>query len=828
MARLAFVVVVAVAVAGCSLNLQPSPDVVHARFDPTAQAIPMPNDMVRDAAKGLLALPVPDDLSAAEKELRGWLNTQDGFPSTFAATVSFDGPLETTTIDATTVQVWRWGDTPVEMAAGDIGRSLDKDGTTLTLTPPEAGWERGRTYVVAVRGGTNGLRGAGRQNVIADAAFAFMRSTQKLDDPRHQRAFPGATRDERMANAAQLEAIRVRLLPYFEHFAKRGIPREEIAALWSFTATSRIELAMDAPSQRMPVPFDLLLDPKTGRIAIPPKKGDSPVEAEGKMRLADYDGWGVSANLIFETNGLLAATIPPDAVQLWEVSDPPRQIPTVLKTFNDRMHVELQPQELPLKEGTTYGVVVRDTFQGEDGRAVAPMTIGHFMRAKNAVAVADKSQIGSVPDADASRVENARKRIAPLLDKIGRDRVVTAWPLTTQKIIPHIGAAIAHAKTVAPPAKPENLKHLTPLEALGDFVLAISSLINVKDVYYGSLKMPTWLDPKTRAWRADGEHAMRDVQFAMTLPRNPPPGPLQVVIFGHAIVTERRFVLAVGDALAARGFAAISIDFPYHGEQTICTDNALLAVPDPQTGKIQHLPPCEANSTCVDGKCVDANGQGNHLAKFPVLTFPVASGAAFIEIDHLANTRDHFLQAVLDLSALERSLKEADWTGAGGVHFDPNNVHYAGQSLGGIIGATYVSNAPGIKRAVLNVPGADLVDMFRESTYFASHVAAFFTREKIDPESWQAARFLNLARLIVDAIDPQSVVQLLHGRDVLVQMATLDAIIPNSTTKELVKIAGIPERDYVAEHAFLVIPIEPAYLPGVNDMADFLAGKLKL
>jgi dienelactone hydrolase len=316
------------------------------------------------------------------------------------------------------------------------------------------------------------------------------------------------------------------------------------------------------------------------------------------------------------------------------------------------------------------------------------------------------------------------------------------------------------------------------------------------------------------------------VQFAITIPRNAP-SPMPVVIFGHAIVTERRFVLAVGDALAARGFATISIDFPYHGEQTVCTDEALLAVPDPRTGEILHLPPCENGSTCVDGKCVDAAGQGNHLARFPVLSFPVASGAAFIEIDHLANTRDHMLQAVLDLSTLERSLKQADWSALGGVRFDPDNVFYAGQSLGGIIGATYTSHAPGLKRVVLNVPGSDLVDLFRESLYFSSHVTAFFTRQKIDPESWQAARFLNLARLIVDGVDPQSVVQKLQGRQVMVQMATLDAIIPNVTTQKLATIAHAPRKDYVAEHAFLVIPVEPAYLPGVNELADFLAGKLK-
>jgi dienelactone hydrolase len=824
MARRAFVVAFAT-LASCGLDLHAPPDVVHVRFDPTAQVIPMPNDMVRDSQKGLLALPISDDLSPAEKELRAWLNEQDGFPTTFAATVSFDAPVEPTTIDADSLQVWRWGDTPAQLASTDVARALDRDGTSLTMQPPELGWERGRTYAIVMRGGSAGIRGANRQRVIADAAFAFLRSTQKLDDPVHERAFPGATRAERMANAQLLEAQRVRLQPYFDFFAGRGLGRDDIAAMWTFTVTSRAELAMDAPSQRMPVPFDLLLDPNTGRIAIPPHAGDSPVESEGKQRLADYDGWGLSANLMFESTQPLAATLPPGAVELWEIGDKPKQLAITMHTFSDRQHVEVVPTDLPLKEASTYGLVVRDSMVADDGRALAPMTIGHFMRAHNAVAVAGKSQIGAVGDDDATRVELARARIAPLLDAIGRDHVVTAWPLTTQRVVPHINDAIARAKMAVPPAQPENLKHLTSLEALSDFLLAISSLVNVSDVYYGSLKLPTWLDPQTHAWRSDGQYAMRDVQFAMTVPRNAQK-PLPVVIFGHAIVTERRFVLAVGDALAQRGFAAISIDFPYHGEQTICTDEALLAVPDPQTGKIQHLPPCDNGYTCVDGKCVDASGQGNHLARFPVLNFPVASGAAFIEIDHIANTRDHFLQAVLDLTALERSLKEANWTGAGGITFDPNNVYYAGQSLGGIIGATYVSHAPGLKRMVLNVPGANLVDLFRDSPYFSGQVTAFFTRQQMDPASWQAARFLNLARLIVDAVDPQSVVQQLQGRPVMVQMATLDAIIPNSATKTLVRIANVPERDYVAEHAFLVIPVEPAYAPGCADLADFLAGTL--
>jgi hypothetical protein len=131
-----------------------------------------------------------------------------------------------------------------------------------------------------------------------------------------------------------------------------------------------------------------------------------------------------------------------------------------------------------------------------------------------------------------------------------------------------------------------------------------------------------------------------------------------------------------------------------------------------------------------------------------------------------------------------------------------------------------------VQRAVLNVPGCGLVDMFKNSTFFGSQVTGFFTRNNIDPASWQAERFLNLARVFQDAIDPMSVAAKLKGRSVFIQMATLDLIIPNANTEQLQALSGAPRRDYVAEHAFIVVPIEPAFLPGQADLGDFLTGKL--
>ena len=200
-----------------------------------------------------------------------------------------------------------------------------------------------------------------------------------------------------------------------------------------------------------------------------------------------------------------------------------------------------------------------------------------------------------------------------------------------------------------------------------------------------------------------------------------------------------------------------------------------------------------------------------------------------MEIEEIVNTTDHFDQALIDLGALARSLRSGGWSDALGVTLETEQLYYVGQSLGGIIGAAYCALAPDLERVVLNVPGADLVDLFRDSTWFGPQVSAYFTREEIDPSSYDGVRFFNVARWIVDRVDPQSVAHLYRERELpgMIQMALADFIIPNDYTRTLERLSGLPRRDYVGEHAFLVIPVEPAYLRGTVEMANFLSGELR-
>jgi hypothetical protein len=822
-----FIILIAsILTAACSLDLEKTPPVIHARFDPDEDVVPMPNDLLRDDDAGRLDIPTDDeDLTEAEIELYTHFNQRDGWPSTYQAKVEFSGSISEDTINPDTVQIWEWGPEPVRVS--EVHGLTARAGQELLIDPPEDGWKPGHEYVIFIRGGEEGVLGRLGEKVVADTAFYFLRLEEPLDTPEHQRAFPGDTREERMEKARDLEEVRVELVPYFDFFESVGIARKDIAILWTFTVSEHTELAMDEATERMPLPFDLLLDPMTGKVDLAFRDDDSDLVRTAKRNVNGLDGFALSGTLLFEfSRALDPATVTPEQVELYELGGSPDPLPVNTWLLPDGIHVVVEPQTLPLKEQTTYALVVYDGLLDRTGLKVVPMPAGYFLKSESPIAIGQISQVGTLSDVDAVRIEGVREKVAPLLDRIGRDGVVTAWPFTTQTVLPLLLDAIDAAEDLQLPVDPENLVYMSPLEAMLDFVIGIESLFNIKEVVHGTIKSPVYLDRVTRGFREDGDYEIEDIAFTMTLPDNVPPEvPIPVVIFGHAIMTERRFALALGDWLGEKGFAVISIDLPYHGKRTHCIHGGPLSVPHPLTGELIGLEPCANGTTCAaDGRCVDAQGNGNDLNQWPIIGYPMASGSAFLEIEEITNTRDHFVQALIDLTALKRSLTEGDWETAIGQRLVTDRMYYVGQSLGGIIGGTFVAINDDIERSVLNVPGADVVDMFNDSVFFGPQVNAFFVREDITRGSYEAERFFNVARWIMDAADPQSVAHLLQGRKGMIQMALLDIIITNPYTQKLQALSGLPLLEYVAEHAFLVIPLEQ--IAGAIDMRDFMAGEL--
>ncbi|MCS6799101.1 MAG: hypothetical protein NZ898_11320 [Myxococcota bacterium] len=827
-ARIALVAwLTATSASACTLELEPPPAVLHARFDPVAGVLPMPNDLLRDAERGRLVPPLDrPDLSDAERELYAFLSTMDGWSTAQAASVELTGAVDPSSLDDDSLQVWLWGPTPRRVEGLRI-RLSDAD-RRITLLPPREGWRRGATYVALLRGGEHGARGAHRERIVCDAAFYFLRLREKLDVPEHERAFPGRTRAERLQAAARLERARLALAPFFDFFEAQGVPRREVAALWSWTVTQRVELVMDAANRRMPLPFDLLLDPDTGLVDIPDDEASSELERDARRRLRELDGFALSADLHFALTGPVdPATVGDGTVQLYALGDVPRRLPAEVRLLADRVHVFVRPRELPLEAGARYALLVRDGLLDAEGRPVAPMIVGQLMKVAAPLQRDGRSALRALSDAEAARLEFARARVAPLLDTVGREGLVTAWAFTTMRVVERLEHARSAADRHGTRVDPRVDRRLGPIEALAEFPLAIGSLTEVEAVLHGSIEAPALLDPTSRALRPENEVERVEVPFTLALPRRGKDAPVPVAVFNHGIMTERRFVLALADALAREGFAAIAIDLPFHGSRTICVDDSPIALVDPRTGETTSLPPCEPGAHCdAMGRCVDASGRVRAFNRWPLLDYPVASGAAFLDVEHIPATRDHFLQAIADIGALVRSLRNGDWRTATGRALRSDRVWMVGQSLGAILTATYVPLDPHVERAVLNVPGADLVDMFDASPWFGPQVDGFFVRERIERDSFDGQRFLDIARWFVDTVDPQSVATRFASdrRPALIQMATADFIIPNDFTRLLERLTGLPRRDYLAEHAFLVIPVEPEYARGTREMARFLSG----
>ena len=834
--------------ASCADPPRETAPLVQAVFDPAGGAIPLPSDLLLDDKTGLLKIPLEDKgYSLAEEELYRFLNTMDAWPESTQAKVDFSAALDPASVTDSTVQVWRWdGTKPERYTKGKL--ALAQNNTRVTVDPPDEGWPRGANMALVVRGGEAGVRGAEGQEVACAPAFYYLRLKQKLhpDPSGWYRAFPGATRADRAEAAETLEAVRAELSPYMDHLESAGaMPRREVASLSTFTVNNYTEVLMDKASGKMPLPMDLLVDPATGKVDLPVRADDDKKTREIKADLKLLDGFGTTTGQIFELSGKVdSATIGSGTVQLYRVKDGVQVPATATLTSDaDGTRVELMPTTLPLDSETTYAVVLRPGIRDAAGEKVWPMLTGHFLRAKiPLIDINGKATIASLADDDARKLDRSRARLAPLMDRLGRDNVLAAWPFTTLTVNKYLVQAQRTAETVNLPADPRKVTSSSAVKAALDFPIGLVSVVQVGKVFTGEIATADYLDPSTRRRFTDGSYVTRYLPFIMTVPAGASAStPLPVVIFGHAIATERRFLLAVANSLARQGFAAIAIDFPYHGERTHCAWNGPLCWPDPinKNGTMLCPAQCKSGSTCgADGKCRDKSGNATALPKWPIIPMHQASGAAFIELSSLPGTREHFLQAVVDLGALSRSIRKGDWKKAMGHTLKTDKLYYLGQSLGGIIGATYAPLDPALDRVVLNVPGGNVVPMFQGSRYFGEHIKAYFKRESITVGTAKHQKFLHLGKWFVDGIDPLNVARYLskgpmpgqgavNNRQVLVQMATLDFIIPNAFTRQLATAAGVKRKDYIAEHAFLVVPVEPAYLPGGRGEADFLAGKLK-
>lgn len=257
--------------------------------------------------------------------------------------------------------------------------------------------------------------------------------------------------------------------------------------------------------------------------------------------------------------------------------------------------------------------------------------------------------------------------------------------------------------------------------------------------------------------------------------------PLPVVIYQHGITTNRGTLMAIADTLASQCIVGVAIDMPKHG----------IAPDDVRFSGLYDLQAALSGSTegerLVKVASPMTECQAGAGAAIPSSTdFYCPSGDNFINLTNLANARDTLRQAVVDLHTVYRALSEGAGLSAGtiGAAVDTGNIHFAGVSLGSIVGTPFVAQQGGnLSSAVFNVGGGGIAKILDGSPAFEPSITAgLFEAAGLAKPSGDYEGFLIIAQTMVDSMDPINFAEsaTASGTPILAQEVLGDLVVPNN------------------------------------------------
>jgi Bacterial virulence factor lipase N-terminal/Platelet-activating factor acetylhydrolase, isoform II len=322
----------------------------------------------------------------------------------------------------------------------------------------------------------------------------------------------------------------------------------------------------------------------------------------------------------------------------------------------------------------------------------------------------------------------------------------------------------------------------------------------VADVYVGTLEIPYYLDPTaplTSSWQGPpftavpGEpttthltrfnpvpvaQATPDIPLFVTVPNaasgQAKPGPgWPVVIFQHGITGNRTQSAAIAGTYAAQGFVVAAIDIPLHG----ITDTASPFYQDGAERTFDLDLVDNATGATVEG--------GDGLID--------SSGTHFINLTSLLTSRDNLRQAAIDIIQLALSLGSLDLDGDTIPDIDANRIHFAGLSLGGIVGTVATAQEVAWSASsYLSAPGGGLANLLRDSAALGPRVIGGLEAAGLVEGTTLFDQFFRDAQAVVDSGDAINYIAAAVGaRPVLLTQVINDQVVPNSATQRLVNAA---------------------------------------
>ncbi|HET9627440.1 MAG TPA: hypothetical protein VFP84_39045 [Kofleriaceae bacterium] len=738
------------------------------------------------------------------------------------------------------------GEVPTEpLTDADYVKAADGSHGTLTIhhvghTP----WPEGK-FAAFVRGGANGVKTKDGMPVGASQVFTLIEQGKDMTDPQNiglLKAQFGST-----AAAIQQGAQLNLLIGIYQTSAfptaDTHFPHQELAILTTFSVgPSYTNVTIDPARGLAPLPIDLLADAATGHISqlaactfagsslgADGKSCATPTATAQAAGFTAIDGFSTTGAILGPTSELMdVTTITSDTLRLYDLSDPahPVQVPATSFIIEPCEFtssctgaapvlspvIAIQPSGLtagdptslfrtkPLKDATTYAVVMTNGIKDKAGQPLRPGTVAQILRFTNPLAVGGKSALQGIDDGTAASLEAMRLKLQPVFATLAAggltaDKVAMAYTFHTQTILRTAVQLAALPYTQLPAtALPANVTAVAADVGYKKFGGAAVPHANINQVIEGDLTTFNLLDDATGAFNPDPTKAQPEtIRVLIATPKTaavtaacPGGSPLKcapMVVFRHGLTGGRIQMLAIADAFAQAGMVTVAIDAVKHGDRAFCTSGQVgpgagcnvgvkCESPLPQGAQGDDHPP----GKCADGKLLKLG-----LNKAPVdpantdpnagpLDGVAAASGNYLITANFFRTRDSNRQDLIDESQLIRAIAFAPAAGATlptghpvfdamaaqGAVIDPTKIYYVGQSLGSIQGTMDIATNPRISRAVLNVGGGTQVDIFNTAPAFAAAVAGLFAQLGVDPKNDPAGflKFLTVAKTVLDPADP--------------------------------------------------------------------------
>lgn len=272
-----------------------------------------------------------------------------------------------------------------------------------------------------------------------------------------------------------------------------------------------------------------------------------------------------------------------------------------------------------------------------------------------------------------------------------------------------------------------------------------------------------------------------------------PPTGWPTLVFLHGVTRNRLDMFALAEAWNNAGFAVIAIDQVLHG--ITATDPAV----DPTA--LFRVPGVEERTFDLDLVQNDNPGDATPDGLID------GSGISFLNPgpDRLLPTGDHFRQSAADIIHVIRTVPVIDLDGDGAGDLDGSRVHYAGHSLGALVGNLVIGVNSDLASATLaNTGGCLSCGLFEsptfEATLGAGLVAAlgapFPDGLAIEPDTTAFNNYLRDGQNLADAGDALNGALAWSGSQLVpahLFVVQGDAVVPESMFNRVALAMGIPQ-----------------------------------